>query len=71
MSGFHSASDYIKTAFFLVVATFVTLIVIFFTPYWTVDANYDAYAGLWQGCNSGVCYDRWNVWVVGRWSFVV
>ena len=66
MAGFHGASDFVKTAFFLTILSCATLIVVFFTPYWTVDPNFDAYAGLWQGCNSGVCYDRWNMWVESK-----
>lgn len=64
MTGFHNTSDFVKLGFFILTATWCFLFIIFFAPYWTTRP--DGYAGLWQGCTNGVCYDRWNQWVEGK-----
>merc|ERR1711894_797930 len=61
MAGFYSASEYVKTAFIVLVITGVFHVVAFAAPYWTTRP--DGNAGLWWGCSEGRCYERFNLWV--------
>ncbi|ELU13560.1 hypothetical protein CAPTEDRAFT_229239 [Capitella teleta] len=63
MAGLNSASDHAKLALILLGVSGLFFIIAFGAPYWSTRS--DGRAGLWEGCVDGVCYERWNQWVVG------
>ena len=60
MSGFHSASEHIKTSLILIFCIGAVIAISYGAPYWTTRP--DGHAGLWTGCTQKICYDRWELW---------
>ena len=65
MGTFYEATDAAKTALVILMSTFVVHIVSYGSPYWTTREK-GAHAGLWKACTDGVCYERYNQWVIGE-----